>query len=121
MAKSRRERRRHPRAKGSVDLLLGVDSRAPGAPVKDLSLSGVNFIVDEPIEFMTRLMMTLVFPSRDALKKKSSASANIQFEGAVVRCDPVKSGDDEKHEVAVFFTHLDEAARSAIEEYVQTH
>jgi hypothetical protein len=121
MAKSRKERRRHPRAKGAADLLLGVDSRTPGAPVKDLSLSGVNFIVDEPIEFMTRLMMTVVFPTRDASKGKSSAPADIQFEGAVVRCEPVKSGDDEKYEVAASFTHMDEAARSAIEEYVQTH
>lgn len=102
-------------------MLIGVDSRLSGAPIKDISLSGVNFIADEPIEFMTRLMMTVVFPPQGASKDKSSASVGIQCEGAVVRCEPVKESDDEKYEVAVFFTHLDETAKSAIEEYVRAH
>ena len=121
MAKPVKERRKHLRAKGAEGLTVGVESHAPGVPVGDISLSGVSFTLDAPVEFMTRLMMTLVFPSEHASEQQASAPAGVQCEGAVVRCDPVRDGREGRYDVAVFFTHLEDFAREAIEEYVRTH
>jgi hypothetical protein len=116
MAGPKKERRKEPRARGKVGLRVGVESMTPSADIKNISLSGICFTVGKPLEFMTKLMMTLIFPS-DTSSAKASGGA-IQCEGAVVRCEPVASGEDDSYEVAVFFTHLEEIAKAAIEEYV---
>jgi hypothetical protein len=116
MAGPKKERRKQPRARGKAGLMVGVESMTPSADIKDISLSGVCFTVAKPLEFMTRLMMTLIFPS-DTMSAKKSGGA-VQCEGAVVRCEPIASGEDNSYEVAVFFTHLEETAMAAIEEYV---
>ena len=121
MTRPAKERRKHLRAKGAEGLTVGVEPQAPGVPVRDISLSGVSFTLDAPVEFMTRLMMTLVFPSGRSPERQPSAPAAVQCEGAVVRCDPVRDGREGCYDVAVFFTHLEDSAKEAIEEYVQTH
>lgn len=119
MTKPKEERRKKPRARGAPGLTVGVKSQAPSADIRDISLSGVRFAVDEPIEFMTRLIMTLVVPGADA--SSDETAGGVHCEGAVVRCEPMDSGENSRYEVAVFFTQLDETAKKAIEEYVQTH
>ena len=121
MTEPDKERRKQLRAKGAEGLTVGVESQAPGVPVRDISLSGISFTLDAPVEFMTRLMMTLVFPSGRASERQASAPAGVQCEGAVVRCDPVRDGREDRYDVAVFFTHLKDSAKEAIEEYVRTH
>ena len=119
MARPKEERRRQPRAKGTTGLMVGLESQTPSTDIRDISQSGVCFTVERPVEFMTRLMMTLIFPSGDASSEGSSDA--VQCEGAVVRCEPVGCGEDDRYEVAVFFTHLDETARKTIEQYVRMH
>ncbi len=121
MTKPRRERRKKPRAKGTGKLLLALESQPPGAQIKDISVSGINFTADAPLEFMTRLVMTIVFPGEKNPGGEPASSGGIQCEGAVVRCEPVKGGDEGKYEIAVFFTSLEQSASGAIEEYVRTH
>ncbi len=121
MARPKEEKRGQPRAKGAADLLVGVDSQTPGAYINNISLSGINFTVDTPIEFMTRLMMTLVFPDQNSSQGKAVPSRGILCEGVVVRCEPVSENDEERYEVAAFFIHLDEVTKDAIEIYIQTH
>ncbi|UCD59151.1 MAG: PilZ domain-containing protein, partial [Candidatus Hydrogenedentota bacterium] len=66
-------------------------------------------------------MMTLVFPGQSDPADQPEPPTSIRCEGAVVRCDPVQGSPGNQYEVAVFFTHMDDAAREAIEEYVKTH
>ncbi len=121
MTKQTEERRRQPRAKGTAGLTVGLEPESAAIQVKDVSLSGISFRTREPIEFMTQLMMTLVFPTTGGAKSRATDPYAVRCEGAVVRCDRRGSKEENQYEIAVFFTHLDENARKAIEEYVQTH
>ncbi len=121
MAKPKVERRKHPRARGTAGLRLGAAPHAAGLQVKDISLSGLSFRIGRPIEFMTRLMMTLMLPIQSDPAGRPEAPTSVQCEGAVVRCEPVHGGDAQQYEVAVFFTDLDDTARKAVEEYVKAH
>ena len=116
MARPKKERRKQPRARGTAGLMVGVEPGTPNADIKDISLSGISFTVDNPIEFMTQLMMTLTFPAESGSSRGSDES--VRCEGAVVRCEPADA-DDDSYEVAVFFTHLDGTAKTAIENYVR--
>jgi hypothetical protein len=62
-------------------------------------------------------MMTLIFPTENA--SAQGLRGAIQCEGAVVRCEPVDADMNSGYEVAVFFTHLENTAKAAIEEYVK--
>ena len=119
MTKSRSERRKKPRVKGVAGLAVGLASQGRSADITDISLSGLRFTADEPIEYMTQLMMTLVVPVTHTSSGKQPT--DVQCEGAVVRCEPIGPGENCQYEVAVFFTLLDDAARKTIEEYAQTH
>jgi hypothetical protein len=118
--KPTKERRAQPRAKGTPRFTVDLKPHGPAVQVRDISLSGISFRLSDPIEFMTRLIMTLEFPVETA-SKESTAPDSIQCEGAVVRCDPVDDGKKDAFEVAVFFTQLGEQAKKVIREYVHTH
>jgi hypothetical protein len=122
MARPKEERRKQIRVKGAAGLMIGVKPQSPSADIRDISLSGISFIADSPIEFMTQLVMTLLLPVVDASSESSDSpdDSRIQCEGAVVRCDPT-GADGDRYEVAVFFMHLDETAKAAIERYVRAN
>ena len=120
MKKPAKERRKQPRVTGTHGFTVDLRSGAPAIQVKDISLSGISFRTNSPLEFMTRLMMTLVFPAKELLTAQSN-SVRIQCQGAVVRCDPMGKDEENSYEAAVFFTQLDEKARETIDEYVQKH
>lgn len=116
MTRPKKERRKQPRAKGTAGLVVSMESGTPSADIKDISLSGISFTVDSPIEFMTQLMMTLIFPTEST--PSHGSDEGVRCEGAVVRCEPADA-DGDRYEVAVFFRHLDETAKTAIENYVR--
>ena len=118
--KPTKERRAQPRAKGTPRFTIDLKSKGPAVQVRDISLSGISFKAAGPIEFMTRLKMTLEFPADQTLKK-STPPGSIQCEGAVVRCDPIGNGNKGAYEVAVFFTQLSDYAKKVIGEYVHAH
>ena len=117
MAKPKEERRKQPRVKGAAGLVVGVEPQSSTIDIRDISISGVSFFVDTPIEFMTQLMMTLILPIAGA---SDNPDGRVQCEGAVVRCEPT-SEDGDRYEVAVFFMHLDETIKATIEKYVQAN
>lgn len=118
MAKPTEERRKQLRVGGTPDLTVSLKSSATAVQVRDISLSGISFRTNGPLEVMTQLMMTLVFPAK-SIPTGQATSKSIQCEGAVVRCDPLNKGNGNWYETAVFFTLLDDTAKKAIEEYVQ--
>ncbi len=115
------ERRRQPRVKGIAGLTVGLGPESAAIQVKDLSLSGISFRTKKPIEFMTQLMMRIVFPSKSTANSHATDPDAVRCEGAVVRCDRVRSGTENQYEIAVFFTDLDENAKRAIKTYVHEH
>ena len=117
MTKPRTERRKQPRVKGTASLMVGEDSQSSTIDIRDISLSGVSFIADTPIEFMTQLVMSLILPVSDA---PGNPDGRVRCEGAVVRCEPTDE-DSDRYEVAVFFMHLDETTKATIEKYVQAN
>jgi len=121
VSRPKADRRGQPRAKAVTGLTVGAGPDVVGVQVKDISLSGLSFRVNQPVAFMTRLAMTLFFPpmsDRDGGAR--SHGHKIQGEGAVVRCEPIADRIGQ-HEVAVFFTYLDDTARKVIEEYVKAY
>lgn len=121
MAEPKVERRKQPRARGADGLRLGAEPHAAGVQVKDISLSGLSFRASRPIEFMTRLMMTLMLPDYSDQTGRPESPTSVQCEGAVVRCEPAHGGNGNQYEVAVFFTHLDDTVKEVVEQYVKTH
>jgi hypothetical protein len=121
MVEPKIERRRQPRAKGADGVSVGIDAHVTGVQVKDISLSGLCFRLEYPLELMTRLIMTLVFPQERPAGHPSGMSGGIQCEGTVVRCEPALDDYGKGYEVAIFFTKLDEAGRKAVEHYVSNH
>ncbi|MBI5116347.1 PilZ domain-containing protein [Candidatus Poribacteria bacterium] len=121
MSSTNAERRSKPRARGTKGLTVGAEPHVPAVQVKDISLSGVSFRTRQPIEFMTRLVMTLVFPEICGANRGAGAVARAQCEGAVVRCVPLYEGNGDRYEVAVFFTGMENSTREMLETYVRTH
>jgi hypothetical protein len=102
-----KERRLHQRVpvKGHVALGEGVDGRAV---LTDISMSGVACTSPKAMAEMTVLEMTMELPFADGAK-------SFQAGGAVVRSEPLEGGG---FMVAVFFTHMDDAARTTLAEYI---
>ena len=122
MRKPRTERRQQPRVRGVAGLTVGAEPHVKGVSVRDISLAGLSFRANQPISYMTRLMMTLIFPAdADSAGHSKKDATRIRCEGAVVRCDPVSGSEGREHEIAVFFTHMDDASREAVEEYIKAH
>ncbi|GAB4342078.1 MAG: hypothetical protein Kow0099_19300 [Candidatus Abyssubacteria bacterium] len=121
MAEPEIERRKQPRVRADDGVSIGIDAQVTGVQVRDISLSGLCFRLGHPLDFMTRLMITLVFPHDRPQNRGSALDDAIQCEGAVVRCEQVNDDYGTRYEVAVFFTKLDETARRAIDRYVKTH
>ena len=118
MSKPKTDRRGQPRARAVKGLTVGAGPGVVGVQVKDISLSGLSFRTTMPLEFMTRLVMTLVFPARSGPDGNARGKVSTQGEGAVVRCKPVANRAN-LYEIAVFFLHLDDEAREVIEKYVE--
>ncbi|MBI4831628.1 MAG: PilZ domain-containing protein [Candidatus Lindowbacteria bacterium] len=121
MTNGHSERRAKPRARGAEGLTVKAEPNLPAVQVKDISISGVSFRTRHPVEFMTRLMMTLVFPDHFAARGAAGTTAKTKCEGAVVRCVPLYEGNGGHYEVAVFFTSIDEVGREMLEKYVKAH
>ncbi len=100
------ERRRAPRIE--ADLPLTLTARDAGAPahLKDLSELGLCCTFPEPVPEMTLVRVGLEIESQVH-----------DLDGAVVRCErEPKDG----WEVAIYFTGMDDAARSAIGTFVKS-
>jgi len=102
-----KERRLHPRVpvKGHVALGQGEGDRAV---LTDISMSGVACTSPKAMAEMTVLEMTMELPFADG-------SRSFKAGGAVVRSEAIEGGG---FLVAVFFTHMDDAARATLSEYV---
>jgi c-di-GMP-binding flagellar brake protein YcgR len=104
-----KDRRLHPRVpvQGHVALGEGAEGRAV---LTDISMSGVACLSGKSFEEMTVLEMIMELPFGDETRAFKAG-------GAVVRS---KAREDGGYLVAIFFTHMDDAARTTLSEYITT-
>jgi len=104
------ERRRYPRSRRQVAAV--IDDSGPGVRnhVDNISVSGVLCHTVKPIPLMTKIGMALELPK--------PFDRRIECEGIVVRCDPHEVGDD-RFEVAILYTKVDDEDLALIEQFVQ--
>lgn len=86
-----------------------------GAPrevrLRDLSVSGLCFFSEEPLNEMTVLQIVLELPD------PNGSTDRIEAGGAVVRCQPI-SPRVEHYEVAVFFHDISNSSRECLQRFV---
>lgn len=104
------DRRRYPRSKRGLPIV--VDESGPGVlnHVDNISTNGVLCHTIKPIPLMTKLSIALVVPRSD--------NHRVECEGIVVRCDPHESGDDH-FKVAILFADLSPEDKRVIAEFVE--
>ena len=103
-----KERRLHARFNLDGVVELGTGAEGP-AVLRDISMSG--FACSSPVGFEEMAILEI------SMNLPASAGKPIPFKagGAVVRSEPDGTG---KHQIAVFFTHMDEANRRVLEEFI---
>jgi len=109
--KTHDERRKKPRAEATMDLRFDVAGRSGLAHVRDISGSGVRCMTDRPMPLMTQVALVIQLPS-------TAGAREIACRGAVVRSAP--AGGDSTFETAIFFTHMSDADRLRVEEFVSS-
>ena len=79
--------------------------------LRDLSVSGLCFFSEQPLNEMTVLQIVLELPD------SNGSTERIEAGGAVVRCQPI-SPRVEHYEVAVFFHDISGASRERLQSFV---
>lgn len=104
------ERRRYPRSRRGLPLV--VDESGPGVlnHVDNISANGVLCHTVKPVPLMTRMRISLDLPK--------PSERRIDAEGVVVRCIPHERGDDH-FRVAILFTKIDDEDHEAIRQFVE--
>jgi hypothetical protein len=105
------ERRKKLRAAADLDMTFDVSGRSGLARIRDISASGVRCVTDRPMPLMTQVALVIRLPN-------AAGAREINCRGAVVRSAPV--GRDASFETAIFFTHMSDADRVDVEEFVSS-
>jgi hypothetical protein len=120
---SGRERRQSKRVEAQIALQLsGSDEVFPGESVTTESINvgaeGVYCHVGHFVAPLTKLQVTMVLPIKN--KKGQVKNEVIKVKSVVVRCQP--AGEDSGgYRIACFFTGLDAATKTTLEDYVRQH
>jgi hypothetical protein len=112
---TRTERRQTARARTPDTLRMSLPGLSD-ARVQNLSTAGVCCTTERPLPLLAVVQVTFLLPS-------AGSTCEVTCTGAVVRC--VKSGPGDRagapaYESAIYFTEVDDADRTAIEEYVSS-
>lgn len=105
------ERRKKPRAVADLDMRFDVSGRSGLARIRDISASGVRCVTDRAMPLMTQVALVIQLPA-------GAGSREIACRGAVVRSAP--DGRNSAFETAIFFTHMSDADRVDVEEFVSS-
>ncbi|MCB9899468.1 MAG: PilZ domain-containing protein [Planctomycetes bacterium] len=104
-----KERRLHPRYAIDGDIKLGVGKEG-AALLVNLSMSGLACLSPVAFDEMAILEITMELPLGEAREAFKAG-------GAVVRCEGPGDGED-RHRVAIFFTHMDDRNRGVLERFL---
>jgi len=120
---SGKERRQSKRVDAQIALQLsGSDEVFPGESVTTESINvgaeGVYCHVGHFVSPLTKLQVTMVLPLKS--KKGQVKYEVVKVQAVVVRCQPA-TDENGGYRIACFFTGLDPATKSTLEEYVRQH
>lgn len=101
-----RERRRSKRVKAPIKFKMLREDVTHDilGETKDLSCVGASCSMNQPINEMTRLRLTLNLPDDD-----------VVFDGVVVRCEKIKEDD---YEIGIYFSSIDMGVRKRIDDFI---
>jgi len=105
------ERRKKARVPAAFDLRFDGSGRTGLARIRDISASGVLCTTDRAMPLMTQVGLVLMIPGAVGAKE-------IACRGAVVRS--AQAGREPNFETAIFFTHMSDADRAHVEEFVSS-
>lgn len=116
MARSKAERRKHPRVDEKVPLKIKDDGFDAISVTKNISCSGVFCQVEGYFPLLSKVKIVLLLPSG----QKSKAHP-IHIEGVVVRSEPVKTAPDSNcRNVAIFFNKVKRQDSVKIANYINS-
>ena len=115
MSPAASERRKHPRAPGRSKLRMQAGK--VDCTVVDISCSGIRFQSPNALPEMSLVEIRLEVPC-GVPNGPDEGCEEVRGEGAVVRDDELGDG---LHDVAVFFTRLDDRGRLTLMNYVRQH
>jgi len=103
------ERRRHPRSRRGLPVVVDEAGEGVFNHIDNISSNGVLCHTVKPIPLMTKMSIGLILPE--------PYERRFECEGVVVRCEPHESGN-EHFKVAILFTRVDDEDQQAIEAFV---
>jgi hypothetical protein len=110
------ERRRAPRVRAELPILLEGGPAEAGGKTLNISTSGVYFEVPHFIEPLTKVRMELLFPGSGS----PGSEGRVGFDGIVVRTEPeTPSPDVTVYRTAVFFTYVPETSLKFLTKYIE--
>ena len=110
------ERRRAPRVRAELPILLEGGPAEAGGKTLNISTSGVYFEVPHFIEPLTKVRMELLFPKQGS----KGSEGRVGFDGIVVRTEPeTPSADVTVYRTAVFFTYVPETSLKLLTKYIE--
>lgn len=111
------ERRKYPRAQFNLPIKI-VDSMFDiVTETKDISGNGAYCAVNEDIEPMTKLGITLLVPIKKGGKK---LLRKINCTGVVVRKEYVQGNGKRAYNIGIYFNEIKEADRKMIVSYINS-
>lgn len=124
MSKSEQERRGSKRVDSKLQFkaaLSGADGdvRLSSFETVNLSISGLYFKSDLPLEPMTRFELEIMFPNGKGTAGEAGGLMSVKGEGTVVWSAPdVDDPKGSRFEVGVFFSRLDLAGKKRLAAHV---
>ena len=110
------ERRRDPRLENSIPLKIFQNGVDICSNTVNISRSGAYCTVEQFIEPMTKMKISMMVPVRQGGK---FVSKKISCEGVVVRAEACEGG--QLHNIAIFFNDIAKKDADAIADYVNSY
>lgn len=114
------ERRKHPRLEKTLPIKLKQTPEKEfniSTQTTNISASGVYCTINESINLMTKLHLTLLLPLP---KAKSKEIKKIECQGIVVRKEINKKNKNAPYRIGIFFNDLDNQDRKFLQSYVNS-
>lgn len=115
-----KERRKYLRLDKNFSIKLKESTRKDfdiTTETKNISANGAYCSVNQPIEPMTKMQLTLLLPIPGQKTKKIK---RINCEGVVVRKEKNKEDKKFPYQVGIFFNNIDSLDRKFLQSYVNT-
>lgn len=111
------ERRQYPRAQSNLPIKIFDTVFDIVTETKDISGSGAYCSINENIEPMTKLKLTLLVPMKKGGKKLLH---KVNCKGVVVRKEHIKVNGKYAYNIGIFFNEIKDSDRKAIVSYVNS-